>query len=103
MTQPQQQQIQIKASDEALKGVYSNLTQIAHTQNEVTLDFISLLPPNRIFPATGSLLQRVIVSPGHFKSLISAMQNVLTAHETQFGAVKASDAPTTAPIGFDAQ
>lgn len=103
MAQPQQQQIQIKASDDILKGEYANFTQIAHTQNEVTMDFISMFPSNGIFPAQGHLRQRIIVSPGLFKNMIESMQTILKAHEEKFGAVKASDAPTTAPIGFDAQ
>jgi len=34
-----QQQIQIKAKDEDLKGSYSNLMQILHTKEEFILDF----------------------------------------------------------------
>ncbi len=103
MTQPQQQQIQIKANDEILKGEYANFTQISHTQSEVTMDFILMFPTNGIFPAQGHLRQRIIVSPGFFKNMIASMQTVLRAHEEKFGVVKPSDAPTTAPIGFDAQ
>jgi len=37
--QQQPKQIQIKAQDEELKGKYSNLMQITHTQEEFVLDF----------------------------------------------------------------
>ncbi len=103
MAQPQQQQIQIKASDDILKGEYANFTQISHTQSEVTMDFISMFPANGIFPAQGHLRQRIIVSPGLFKNMIGSMQQVLKAHEEKFGIVRPSEVPTTAPIGFDAQ
>lgn len=97
MTQPQQQQIQIKASDEALRGVYSNMAHISHTGEEFVVDFMNILGMN------GTLNARVIVSPSHMKRLVAALADNLAKYEKQFGAVKASDAPTTAPIGFDAQ
>jgi hypothetical protein len=97
MTQPQQQQIQIKASDEAVKGVYANMVQVMHTGEEFVMDFLSVYPP------AGSLNARVIVSPSHMKRLVAALADNLAKYEKQFGAVKASDAPTTAPIGFDAR
>jgi hypothetical protein len=34
------------------------------------------------------------------KRLVAALADNLAKYEAQFGAVKASDAPTTAPIGF---
>lgn len=98
-TMTHEQQVQIKATEDALKGEYVNYTQISHTENEVTLDFISMIAPNGIFPANANLKQRVIVSPAHFKSMIVAMGNVLRVHEEKFGAIKASEASVT-PIGF---
>ncbi len=89
-----QQQIQIKASDEVVKGVYANMVQVMHTGEEFVMDFLSVYPP------AGSLNARVIVSPSHMKRLVAALADNLAKYEKQFGAVKASDAPTTAPIGF---
>lgn len=96
MTQPQQQ-IQIKASDEVTKGVYANMMQVMHTGEEFVLDFLSVYPP------AGSLNARVIVSPSHMKRMVAALADNLAKYEKQFGPIKSSDAPTTAPIGFDAQ
>jgi hypothetical protein len=59
--QPQGKQVQIKASDEKLKGEYSNAVQIMHTKEEIVLDFFNVFPP------TGTLNSRIILSPGHFK------------------------------------
>ncbi len=89
-----QQQIQIKASDEVLKGVYANMVQVLHTPEEFVVDFLSVYPP------AGSLNARVIVSPSHMKRLVAALADNLAKYEAQFGTVKASDAPTSAPIGF---
>lgn len=90
----EQPQIQIKASDEILKGVYSNMATVSHTQEEFILDFLNVFPP------AGTLNSRVIVSPGHMKRIVAALADNLAKYEKQFGAVKPSDAPTQNPIGF---
>lgn len=87
-------QIQIKASDETLKGTYSNMVQIQHTQEEFALDFLNILG------MYGTLNSRVIVSPGHMKRIVAALTDNLSKYEKQFGEVKPSEAPTTNPIGF---
>jgi len=40
----------------------------------------------------------VIVSPGHFKRMMKAMQENLKKYENQFGKIEESEAPQ--PIGF---
>lgn len=94
MNQPQQQ-IQIKAIDEKLKGEYSNVMQILHTKEEFVLDFLNVFPP------TGTLNSRVILSPGHFKRMVSAMGENLKKYEEQFGKIEESEAPNQS-IGFQA-
>lgn len=92
MTQ-QPQQIQVKASDEKIKGEYANVMQVLHTKEEFVLDFLNVFPP------TGTLNARVIVSPGHFKRMVAAMAENLKKYEVQFGEVAPSEAPQS-PIGF---
>ena len=92
--QPQQRQLQIKASDEKLKGEYSNVMQILHTQEEFVLDFMNVFPP------AGTLNSRVIVTPGHFKRMIKAMEENLKKYEEKFGKVKESESPQENGIGF---
>ena len=92
--QPKQQQIQIKASDEKVKGEYANMMQVMHTQEEFVLDFLNIFPP------AGTLNSRVIVSPGHMKRIVAALADNLTKYEAQFGVVKPTEAPTSNPIGF---
>lgn len=86
--------MQIKASDATVKGEYANMMQVMHTQEEFVLDFLNVFPP------TGTLNSRVIVSPGHMKRIVAALADNLAKYEKQFGSVKPSDAPTTHPIGF---
>lgn len=91
----QQNQIQIRASDQDLKGVYSNFMQVTHTQEEFILDFFSLNPTAPV----GVLSARVILSPGHFKRMLSAMQENLKRYEGNFGTVTPA-AGTEKQIGF---
>ena len=86
-------QVQIKASDEILRGHYSNMANILHTKEEFVLDFLNVFPP------TGTLNARVIVSPGHFKRMLAAMTDNLSKYESQFGKIEPSEAPQS-PIGF---
>lgn len=82
------QQIKIKVPDEVLKGVYSNMMQASHTPEEFILDFMNIVG------VTGVLASRVIVSPGHMKRIVGALQENLKKFEEQFGAIKVTDAPT---------
>jgi hypothetical protein len=93
--QPKQaNQIQIKATDEKIKGEYANVMQALHTKEEFVIDFLNVFPP------TGTLNARIIVSPGHMKRMIKALTENFAKYEAQFGGVEASDAPQN-PIGFE--
>lgn len=89
----QGQPIQIKASDEMLKGAYANMAQIVHTPEEFVLDFMNIIPP------AGNLVSRVIVSPAHAKRLAQALTENVKKFEDQFGAIKSSESPDH-KIGF---
>jgi hypothetical protein len=89
MSEEQHKKIQIKAQDEVLAGKYANIAQVSHTKEEFVLDFMSVFPPQ------GTLNSRVIMSPGHFKRMILAMQDNLQKYETQFGSVAQADEPDT--------
>lgn len=90
------QRVQIKATDEKLKGEYANAMQVLHTKEEFVLDFLNIFPP------TGTLMTRIIVSPSHMKRMLTALSENLKKYEGQFGDVQASSAPQ-APIGFEAK
>ena len=92
-TTPQQQKLEIKASDEVLKGEYANAVNIFHTGEAFVLDFMNIFPP------TGTLNARIIVSPGHYKRMLAAMQENLKQYESGFGEVKYSEGPKPL-IGF---
>lgn len=89
------QQIQIRAADADAKGVYSNLMQVGHTQEEFVLDFFNIPPGAQ----TGVLASRVIMSPGHFKRMLEALQVNLKIYEDQHGAITPAAGPKR-EIGF---
>lgn len=87
-------QLQIKISDEVLKGIYANAMQIMHTKEEFVLDFMNLSPHHGV----GIVSSRVIMSPGHVKRTIAALQDNLGKYEDKFGEIEKADAPSE--IGF---
>lgn len=77
-----QQQMQVKVTDEVLKGAYANMAQVAHTPEEFVIDFMNLFPPS------GIVTSRVIVSPQHMKRIVAALQDNIKRYEEQFGEIK---------------
>ena len=77
----QQQQVQVKITDEVLRGVYANMAQVAHSPEEFVLDFMN------VFGGAGIVTSRVIVSPQHMKRLVAALQENVKRYEEQFGQI----------------
>jgi len=89
-----QQNINIKISDEMLKGSYANMMLVQHNREEFILDFMNIIPPNGVVSA------RVITSPGHIKRIVAALADNLKKYEAQFGKIEEAKAPTSQEIGF---
>ncbi len=83
--------INVKITDDELKGRYSNLLRITHTREEFILDFINLVPPQGIVTA------RLVTSPGHLKRIVRALSANLERYEQLFGVVE----ETPDPFGED--
>lgn len=77
--------IEIKASDEQIAGQYANMMQISHTKEEFVLDFVSLFPP------TGRLVSRIVVSPAHAKRILKALEENVKRYESQFAKIDEAD------------
>ncbi len=97
--QPQNQQggkqVQVKMSEDVSKGFYANAMMSNHTKEEFVLDFMN------IFGRNGTVGSRVIVSPGHFKRMIRAMEDNLKKYEANFGQVEEAKGQTgDREIGF---
>lgn len=89
--------LQVKASEEVLRGVYANLMQVSHSREEVLLDFLTTFPPQP------SLVSRVIVTPAHLKRILRALSSSLKKYEEQYGKITSVDAvEEEREIGFQA-
>jgi hypothetical protein len=93
MAEQQQQQIQIKADEKTLKGVYSNIVQISHMKEEFVLDFFMVAAQN------GTLNSRIILNPSHVKRLATALADNIKKYEEQFGKIEETAAPEQ-KVGF---
>ena len=90
-------QLQIKADEKELQGVYSNLVMIHHNAEEFTLNFIYVFPN----APQGKLMSSVIISPAHAKRLLRALAENISRYESQFGAIpETSGAGPEPKVGF---
>lgn len=83
----EKRRIQIKFPEKVLAGTYANQMVVSHTREEFLLDFVNVFPPEGVVNA------RIIVSPGHLKRMIRALQENLTRYETNYGPIVEADAP----------
>ena len=90
-------QVQIKADEKELQGMYSNLVMIHHHAEEFTLNFVYVFPNG----TQGKLLSSMIVSPGHARRIWRALGENLTRFEAQYGPIKEGPEGMPNPdIGF---
>jgi len=83
-------QLSVKVPNRLLPGVYANQMIIRHTREEFLIDFLNRFPPEGVVTA------RVIVSPGHLKRMIGALQDNLRRYEATHGPVLRAGTPTGA-------
>lgn len=69
------------------------MMQVSHTQEEFVLDFFNVSVP------VGVLAARVILSPGHLKRMIKALEENMKMYEGKFGPVTPAESPKE-EIGF---
>lgn len=95
----EQKQIQIRASDEVLRGVYANAMQVVHTKEEFMIDFLNLYPHQGL----GIVNARVLTSPGHAKRIVAALADNIKKYEAQYGAIETAQEPAEGKeMGFKA-
>jgi hypothetical protein len=85
-------ELPVKIPERVLSGVYANQMVVSHTGEEFLLDFVNLFPPEGVVNA------RVILSPGHLKRMIRALQENLRKYEAQHGQI--IEAPVPKPDQF---
>ncbi len=81
------QEIKVNFPPDLQGGVYSNNMVVAHTKEEFILDFIMVAPP------AGAVTARVIVSPGHMKRILVALQDNISKYENTLGTIEIAEEP----------
>ena len=81
------QDIKVNFPPELQGGVYSNNMVVSHTKEEFVLDFLMVAPP------AGAVTARVIVSPGHMKRILAALQDNISKYESNFGTIQIAEEP----------
>lgn len=92
MTEPVKKGINVKITDDELKGRYSNLLRIMHTREEFILDFVNFVPPQ------GAVTARIITSPAHLKRIVQALQENLVRYEATHGTIRQAPEPIKGDI-----
>ncbi|MFI5306895.1 MAG: DUF3467 domain-containing protein [Polyangiales bacterium] len=77
-----QEALVIKADDEIAKGRFSNLAQVASSQDTFVLDFAF------VQGKAGWLLSRILMSPQHAKRFNMALAETIAKHEAHFGKIE---------------
>jgi hypothetical protein len=95
MSNGQQQEIKVNFPPHLQGGVYSNNMMVSHTKEEFIMDFMMVAPP------VGTVMSRVIISPGHVKRMISALQDNVQKYEARFGTIQAAE-ELKGNVGFQA-
>jgi hypothetical protein len=80
-------EIRVNFPKELAGGAYSNNMVISHTKEEFIMDFLMVAPPS------GTVTARIIVSPGHIKRIIKALQENISRYEQKFGSIQPGDEP----------
>jgi hypothetical protein len=93
--QNQNNQINIELSEEIAEGIYSNFAMIAHSNAEVIIDFIRMIPN----VPKAKVKSRILLTPQHAKRLVAALADNLSKYEAQYGKIDVNDAPFP-PINF---
>jgi hypothetical protein len=91
--QKEVKEIKINMPANLVGGVYSNLMTVSHTREEFIMDFAML------HGSVGVVTARVIMSPGHMKRTVSALQDNLKKYEEVIGKIQEAPQPK-GKLGF---
>ncbi len=80
-------EVKINFPEQLQGGVYANNMIVRHTKEEFVMDFIMVAPP------AGAVTARVIISPGHMKRVINALQDNIKKYEQAFGTIEVAAEP----------
>ena len=81
---PQQRKINIELGEKESEGIYSNLALIALSPQEIVIDFARIMPGRD----KAKVYSRIVMTPGHAKMLLKALEDNIKKYENQFGQIK---------------
>jgi hypothetical protein len=93
--------IDIEISDEIADGTYSNFAIITHSNTEVIVDFVRLMPG----VPKGKVKSRIILAPQHAKRLLFTLGDNIAKFEHTFGEIELdeNDSNSAIPLNFGGQ
>ena len=83
----QQRKVQVEFPSQLKGGVYANNMMVMHTKEEFILDYLM------VGPGAGAVTARVIMSPGHMKRMITALQENMNKYEQKYGSLAPAEEP----------
>ncbi len=89
----QNNQLNIELPEDISEGTYSNLAIISHSNAEVVIDFIRVMPG----VPKAKVKSRIVMTPSHAKRLLFALKENLDKFERANGNI---DLKEGGPIGF---
>jgi hypothetical protein len=87
------QSINIELPEAVAEGTYANLFLVSHSGSEFVLDCARILPG----PPKGKVQARIVMTPGHAKSLAAILQENISRYERNFGPIAPFGAPGVPP------
>jgi len=84
---PEKKIVGVTAELSQLRGVYSNLANISHTNREFIFDFFLQLQDQ------GQLVSRIITNPPHAKAFLNALMKNVEKYESKFGVINDPSGP----------
>ena len=82
MSENNPKQINVEFPKEMVGGDYANNMAVTHTAEEFIMDYIMIAPP------AGVVKSRIVVSPGHMKRIVHALQENVEKYEQKFGPIQ---------------
>jgi hypothetical protein len=79
-------EINLRMPEQIAGGVYANGMMVQHTVDEFVLDFAVVMG------GAGTVVSRVITSPGHAKRIVEALQENISRYEAAHGPIRRSGA-----------
>ena len=81
------QEIKVNFPEKLQGGVYANNMIVTHNREEFVMDYLMVVPP------AGAVTARIIVSPGHMKRIVAALNENMQKYEQKFGTIVIAEEP----------